>query len=338
MKISPLASGGTPGANLGSVTTSQGNPERLAAAKAIAAGETPIKVTQEAYVDPQAQRIMDVKRLKMKTNASPERYEEAPLEALESAPADERAVSDTTEQATAAIEDTKPLSPQFAALAKQRRALQVKERELADREKALVSTPANDGSADLVSRIKSEPLRVLQEHGVTYDQLTEAIIANQSSNPEIQQLRDELKALKAGVDKTLSDKDVQAEQAVLAEMRKEAQSLAASGEAYEMVRETNSLPEVMDLIYRTYKSSGEVLEVSDALQLVEDHLINESLKIANINKVKGRLTPTQALAQQNKQPQVPQKGMKTLTNRDTSSVPLSAKARAMMAFHGNLKK
>ena len=120
----------------------------------------------------------------------------------------------------------------------------------------------------------------MQEHGVTYDQLTEAILGNQV-NPDILAMRQEIKALKEGVDKTLTDRDTQAEQAALAEMRKEAVLLAKSGDDYELCARREVLADVMELIKRTYKSTGEILDVSEAMGLVEEELTNESLKLAS---------------------------------------------------------
>lgn len=340
MKISPVAQGsGVPGQNLTADIGRTASPDKMARAKAIARGENPITVSEsDTPVDPQVKRAQEsIRKIKMKTNASPDRFNplaEPIQEPSEDPQTPESAISDPSAQVNEA-EDTKPLSPQFAALAKQRRALQVKERELAEREKALQAQPQS-GSDDLVARLKSEPLRVLQEHGVTYDQLTDAILSNQNvHNPEIQELKAEIKALKEGVDKSLSDRDAQAEQAVLAEMRREAVLLAKSGDTYEMVRETNSVPDVIQLIHRTYKQTGEVLDVSEAMQLVEDELINESLKIAKIKKVQSKLSP-QPEPQQIQQQQPRQ--MRTLTNRDSARTPMSRRERAIAAMTGTLKK
>jgi hypothetical protein len=87
----------------------------------------------------------------------------------------------------------------------------------------------------------------------------------------------------------------------------------------------------MTLIEKTYRETGEVLDVSEALQLVEDHLINESLRIASINKVQSKLQPQM-------KPQTMQPQMKTLTNKDNARVQETRKARALAAFHGQLKK
>ena len=270
-------------------------------------------------VEPQAS---NAPKLRMTTNVTPGDAR-APLDPQLSIP-------DNTE-AKPAVEVTEPLSPQFAALAKQRRALQ-QERQALEKEKAALASSATQADSIPLARLKSEPLSVLLESGVTYDQLTEAILANQNGiTPEIQALKAEIKALKEGVDKTFSDKDSQAEQQVLSEMRREATKLAGEGDDFEMIRGTNSVSKVMDLIERTYRKEGEVLDVREAMQLVEDEILAENLKIAGFKKVQSRLAPPATV-----QPQ--QRQMKTLTNRDTASVPLTPKQRALAAFYNQLKK
>lgn len=264
---------------------------------------------------------VDLRSLKMTTNATP-------LSGVPPA-AQELPISDTNEtQATP--EATQPLSPQFAELARRRRALQVKERALADREKALQAQSQGRDAVDL-ARLKSEPLNVLMEAGVTYDQLTEAILANQGSS-EIHALKAELAALKEGVDKKFVDRETQAEQQVLAEMRKEATLLTSQSKDFELVKETRSVPDVMRLIEQTYRQTGEVLDVRDALKLVEDELFKDAQRIIGIDKVKSQLSP------QNPAPMQQQPGMRTLTNKHTASVPMSARERALAAFYGTLKR
>lgn len=283
----------------------------------LADGGIPIPTTAEAPPS-MSQRIRSVR---MSTNATPGRED----------PADPLAIPHPSDPGAA--EATQPLSPQFAALAKQRRALQVKEREIADREKAL-SGQSTQGSGIDIARLKSDPLGVLLESGVTYEQLTEAVLANQGGS-QVRALEAKIAALEAGVDKKLTDRDAQQEQQALAEMRREALQLIAQGDTYELVRETQSMPHVMKLIERTYRETGEVLDVREALRLVEDELVKDSLKIANLQKVQSHLAPRPALKTD---AYPPQRQMRTLTNRDTAQVPMSPKARALAAFNGTLKR
>lgn len=245
----------------------------------------------------------------------------------------EPSIPDTTDTAPAADEATQPLSPQFAALAKQRRALQVKEREIADREKALQSQSSTQGAGIDVARLKSDPLGVLLEAGVTYEQLAEAVLSSQDSS-QLNALKAEISALKGDFDKKLTDRDAQAEQQVLAEMKREATALVAQGDDFELVRANNCIPDVMTLIERTYRETGEVLDVRDALKLVEDELFKDVQKLAGLNKVKAQFLPQQPAPA----PTQSHRPMRTLTNRDTASVPMSAKARALAAFNGTLRR
>jgi len=226
---------------------------------------------------------------------------------------------------------TEPISPQDAELAKQRRALQVKERALQDKEKALAAQLATKADGIDRARLKAETLKVLREEGITYDDLTAAILADQSGNaPDINALKAEIKE---ELRKDLAERDTQAKQQVLAEMQRNATQLAAEGETFELVRETRSIPHVMSLIERTYDETGEVLDVQEALQLVEAELIKDGLKLAGIKKVQSQFAPQPAPPpQQQRQPP------RTLTNRDTASVPMGRKERALAAFLGTLKK
>lgn len=336
MKISPVADGGgMPGQSIGAITSERISPERLASAKAVAMGQSPMRLVEsDTPVDPQVARINHRRSIKMKVQQSTNRIQDPQLDA----PVMPSAISSSNEEAV--IEATKPLSPQFAALAKQRRALDVRERAVLDREQALQNRPTTDGSNDLAAQLKSQPLRVLQEQGVLnpefYNSLTEFLVSGQSGiNPEIQALKEEIKALKEGVDKNFVDRDTAAEQQVLSEMRREADSLAKEGDAFELVRETRSVPKVIDLIHRIYKKSGEVLDVSEAMQLVEEELLKENLKIANFKKIQSQFQAPQ------QQPQIQQRQqpvMRTLTNRDTAQPPLDRRQRAMMAALGTLKR
>lgn len=269
---------------------------------------------------------LSLRSLKMNTNATPE-WQRPDIQAqVQELPPAQKLSNPTTNEGE--TEATQPLSPQFAALAKQRRALQVKERELAEKEKAL-SSP-QEGQIPL-ARLKSEPLKVLLESGVTYEQLTEQILANQG-NQEVYALKAEIEALKNGVDQKFKDRETQAEQQALMQMRQEAQRLIAQGDDFELVRETRNLPNVMKLIERTYRQSGEVLDVKEACKLVEDHLFNEAQRMAKLNKVQSQLIPQTPPPQMQRQPV-----MRTLTNRDTATVPMTAKQRALAAFYGTLK-
>ncbi len=285
---------------------------------------SPVSTSLSPGIDSQAARIESIRSLKMATNATPEQPQ-IPAQEVET-PVD---IVDN-DKSNAVVEATEPLSPQFAALAKQRRALQQERRAFEDQKKA--QEAASQGS-DVVTKanLKSQPLKTLLDAGVTYDQLTEEILANQDDS-KFNSIEAKIAAIEQGVDKKLLDRDAQAEQQVLAEMKREAESMIAGNDDFELVRETNSVPDVMKLIERTYRESGEVLDVSEALKLVEEELFKRNQKLIGLKKFQGLIKPSEPVAQQRPQ------GMRTLTNRDTASPPMTAKQRALAAFAGTLKK
>lgn len=294
-----------------------------------------ISAVTSASVGPEAQptsMAQKVRALRMTTNATPGYVPEA---APDPASNPSLTIPDAIEDKDGAVvEATEPLSPQIAAVARAKRALQVKEREIADREKAVLAKETAAGGWIDPARLKSDPLGVLLATGVTYEQLTEAVVNSSDANPKMQALEDKMRLMEEGFEKKLTDRETQAEQAALAEMRREAVLLSSQGEDFELVRETNSIPAVMTLIERTYRESGEVLDVRAALKLVEDELFTDSLKLANLKKIQSQFAPAAPVSQP---PQL-QRQMRTLTNRDTASVALSRKARALAAFNGTLKK
>jgi hypothetical protein len=334
MKISPIVGTGVPSAQVNGLEGS--NPTRIERAKQIASGQTPIE-EQIQTGNPQVDAL-NARRIKMKTQVSTNRQDLIEQPVVESLVEQSLDKLDTNEPAEV-VEETKPLSPQFAALAKAKRALQVKEREIAEREAALkTQNPA--GNEDLIAKLKSNPLGVMLENGVTYDQLTEAIIAQQSgATPEINALKAEMKALKEELSGQFTTRDQQAEQQVLADIKREAIQLA-KGEQFEAIREAKAENQVVELIHRTWKKTGEILDTQEAAELVENQLIDEALPFAKLSKVQKRLTPAQAAQVEAQLPsnKPGTKIMRTLTNRDTASPIMDKRARAIAAMQGTLKK
>jgi len=325
MKISPVV--GTP--TIPQTPNTGNSPEKLARLKAIAAGETPISVTP--VEEDKEERVPAQRVITMRTNRTVNRemqpIEEAPV-VDDKARETQTAISDDSVQANETAEATQPLSPQLAAMQKQRRALQVKERELAEREKAL-SGPTR---TELESRIKTSPLSVLQELGVTYDQLTQEILASQGGiTPEIQALKAEIAALKGDVDKKLTDRDAGAERAVLTEMANNIERLCSQGDDFEMIRSAKQQEEVLGRIYEHWQKTGQVRDELEVMNEVENELVEEALTYARSKKVQGKLTPTPPL-----QPQTT--GMKTLTNKDSARPTLDRKTRAILAAQGKLPR
>lgn len=347
MKISPVATG-APAPQTQDINIAGASVSRKEAAKAAFLGQAKVAESDTPINEQVAAARANIRKIKMRTNVSPDRPIETEVNQAEPGqensyaqnvtdqePAPDNGISHDSSDAEPVTEVTKPLSPQFAALARQRRALQLKEREIADRERALASSSPKE-SVDVLGRLKSNPLAVLQEAGVTYDQLTEAILAN-PSNPDLQAIRDELKATKEEFSKTLTERDAQTEREALAEMRRNTNRLVAEGDDFEMIRETGSQADVVKLIHQVYKSEGVVLDEAEAATLVEEQLLKEAEKIARIKKLQSRLAPAPSEPANQTQFNQPRQ-MTTLTNRDNARAVLSRRDRAIAAALGQLRR
>jgi Skp family chaperone for outer membrane proteins len=342
MKVTPIAGpgAGTPGVATNAQVGSSVSPDRRAAAITAALGQTAI-TKSDMPIDPQLERAQQsIKKIKMRTNVSPDRFNQEAQSLVDTAPP---TLTDPNAQAEPVVEATQPISPQFAALARQKRALQVKESEIAAREKALADGAGPSGT-DLVAKLKADPLSVLQEAGVTYEQLTEAILNNQNGiNPEMVALKAKIDALEKGFETKLTERDQQAKQQVLSEMQTQVNQLVGQGDDYQMIKAMGKQKDVVGLIERTWEKgwpekglpAGYVLDIEEAAKIVEDFYVEDILPIARLGKVQSKLTPAQEIAQT----QGPQRQqMRTLTNRDTARPVLDRRARAVAAAMGTLRR
>lgn len=332
MKVTPLA-----GSGIGAVTSGTGtvSPDKREAAKQAFLGQTRTAIApSDTPVDPTIQATeRNIRKIRMNTNASPDRIErELPVSEQESFEASTKSAIPDDGTQTVETEVTRPISPQFAELARQRRALQVKEREIAEKEKSL-SEKAATSEGIPKEQIKANPLKILMEAGVTYEQLTEAILADQSGiNPEVQALKAKIDALEKGVESKFTERDTRAEQNAVAQIHRDVEVLVAEGDDFELIRGKNYQRKVTDLIHKQWKATGKVLDVQEAATLIEEELYKEATQYASFKKVQSKLTP--AVETITEEPN----RLRTLTNRQTATPAVSARARALAAFNGTLKK
>lgn len=331
MKITPL--GGAPSVDIGSASTSRTNPEAISRAKAIAEGRDPgIRMSEsDTPIDPQVARIQK-RSIKMTTQVSPDRQPEENLDQTTGS-----VIPNTIEQVSE-VEATKPLSPQFAALAKQRRALQ-QERAAFERLKAEGQSQPGTNSPASIDRAKllEDPLSVLREAGVLndsfYNSLTEELL-NGQTNPaasQIATLKAEIESLKSGIDSKFTERDSQAEEQVKAEIKREAKQLVSSGDEYKYTRAMGKSDDVARLVHENWKKTGEVLETTEALSLIEAECKKDW------DNLQSRLGITQVQAPASNANQNRTQGMRTLTNRDTARPSPSRRERMIAAFEGRLK-
>lgn len=308
MKISPVQ--GTP--TIPQPSSTGLSPDKIARLKSIAQGG-------DGGV-PQEQKSQD-KKIRMNVNKTPEPVVNASQNEQTTS---ESVISDNDVQTKPTPEAIQQVSPEVAALAKRRRALQVKERELADKEKSLLATGQSENQ--LKTRAKSDALGVLQELGITYDQLTNELLGKQG-NGDIDALKSEITSLKKTIDDKFTEKDIAQEQAVYSHMRKNVDKISSSSDEYRFIRESKSQDQVMELIKRTWDEDGEVLEEEEAMGVIEAELREDAKRYAKLIGEVDAPPPAQPAKQQ-------QTGIKTLTNKDSARPLMTRRQRAIAAALG----
>ncbi len=285
-----------------------------------------------------------------------------PKPKLEDAIKPETSEVQSTEQNSQPKEDPE-ISRQYAQLARQEKALRAKalqqEQTLKAREAALAAKEAEltgrqPDPSKYVSRdqLRQEALRLIDLGEIPYDEITNRALNSTPTDPrmeatisQLKQQIDELKQQTELAKKSQADQQTQAYQAAVKQITTDVKKLVFTDPNFETIKATNSVKDVVELIEETFKSDGYVMSVEDAANEVENYLIDEAMKITQIDKIKKRLgqnaqsakpsAPTQSQVSQ--EPQQQQPTMRTLTNSVNSSRKLSAKERAVLAFKGELK-
>lgn len=253
------------------------------------------------------------------------------------------------------------ISSQFAQLARQTKAFRAQqaaakaEQTAFKAEQAAFKAEQERVKAEMHSqyvpkeRITKETLKVLQEQGLTAEQITNMVL-NQPDPAEtqrqsvIEELRAEIQSLKDGQEstkKSFEDQQRQSYTQAVNMIRNEVSQLVDADANFETIKATNSVEDVVELITKTFETEQRMLTVQEAADAVEEYLVEEALKIAKLNKIQQRLKPTTAPAKAAAASPLagaPKTATKTLTSSMNNSRPLTAKERAILAFKGELKQ
>lgn len=257
------------------------------------------------------------------------------------------------------------LSRQFAQLAKQERQLRfkVQQQELAlkAREDAIKAKEDAYTSKDqeyaqkYIQRdfLKNNPLQALAEAEVSYDDLTQQILNSQTQQDPrllatISKLEAKIESLQKATDEFKSSRvsDTEAQRvAAVKQITADVAKLVESDPNYETIKHTKSQKDVVELIERTFDEDGVLLSVEEAANEIENYILEEAVKLSRLGKVSKRALasvsssqPSEAPAVTSTQPKAQAAPtMKTLTNANASTRPLTIRERAMLAFEGKLK-
>lgn len=258
---------------------------------------------------------------------------------------------------TLSVADTKPahdpMGAKYAALAKQQKAIRQQQVELKEQRKAFEADRQSiEQSKQWKQRLTQDPYSVMLEAGLTADQVASLML--QQPDPEEQkysQLQQELKMIKDTQEQSKQEAlRIQQQQYTdaVGQIRSDVESLVGSDESYETIKTMGATEAVVALIEETYHKDKRLMTIDEAALEVEEYLVEEAYKIAQIKKIRAKFNPAPDAEQ------VPQKQLNsqrtlqqqprqitTLSNHalGASAQPLTNKARrerAILAFQGKL--
>ena len=226
------------------------------------------------------------------------------------------------------------LSPQFSALAKRERAILKRHQELKALEQSFSEREQRLKSfEELKARAKENPLKFIEESGLTYDEITQKVLGqnnstNQASPQEssLNEVRDQMRQFmeeQRARDERLKLETETQTKAQLEETIENFKSdlnefIDQNLETYELTKQFNAQNLVFDTIEAHYEKTGKVLAMQEAADLVEKYLEDEAERLSKTKKFSSKFlnkpssdTQRQELSQST-QP-------KTLTNQATSS-------------------
>jgi hypothetical protein len=256
---------------------------------------------------------------------------------LDAAP-EEGTTESTQEQPspTAQTEEDKRFAAKFAALSRREKAVKERERQIEKRlkdleERTAVKPEPKVEEEPLKLRALKKPFETLKELGLDYETLTKIALNEGQLTPEIQMqiLREELdnkyraeldqikKQLSDKEQKEASDRDTQTIGGFKREIGETIRAKAADFELLSVEGE-DGIEMVFSAINNHYEETGEVIEINEAAEAVENQLLNEAKKRIELNKIKklmGASQVTQPPAKEVKKPSV------TLSNQQSQVQP-----------------
>lgn len=201
-----------------------------------------------------------------------------------------------TPKAEAAPDDER-LRKGFSALSKKEKALRQKEQQLKTLEEQVRKAET------LRQKAKDNPLEVLNEYGVTYEQLTDYILGNEKPAPspedKIRAIEERLERERQEAAEARSRAEQEAIERKIDQFKNHIlkPSLQANADKYELInsRGDEGAELVFDVIEEYHKTHSQVLPWHVAADHVEQHLEQEGRKLLQLRKF--RVSEGQSTAQ-----------------------------------------
>lgn len=228
------------------------------------------------------------------------------------------------------------ISSKFGALAKKEKAILKLKQDLSLREKDVQDKYSKYQEFETKkTQAKSNPslaLKMLEEMGLSYEDLTNAVLNDGKPTPEMQvkSVKDELEEFKKQLQKdkeeeerTQKERQEQEYSKAIEEFKTKINSFVENKDEYELINAYGQQELIYSTVEQHFDETKNVLSIKEASDLVEKYLEGEVDKALKLKKMQSKLAPKQPEEPKSKEPSFMKSGLepKSLSNEITSSVP-----------------
>lgn len=193
----------------------------------------------------------------------------------------------------------------FAALSRKEKALRQRETQLNQQmqqiEQRLKQMEEQSKQVEsykqIPDRLRKEPLKVLEESGLKFEQLAEMVLNDGKPTQDMVLNEYEKKVMSRmeELEKKLAEKEAKEEQAkydqAISQFQGQLSDFITQTADYELIRANDSADLVFNVIEEHFNETGEILSNKEACDAVEEYLLEEAKKLVDREKVKKLLQP-----------------------------------------------
>lgn len=201
--------------------------------------------------------------------------------------------ADTNRAADTKAPEAVTLSPQLTALARREQKLQAQLLDFQTKQSEFEAKQADFiPKSELQTKVRQKTSETLKEVlGVTYDELTQLILAEQNGVDTKDAAIQELSAKIDKMESSQTEAQKKQTEAVINNYRTEIGRLVDSNDEYETIKARGAQDFVLQHILDTFNDpeDGAILTIEEAAKDIEEALFNEALELTKLKKVQAKL-------------------------------------------------
>jgi hypothetical protein len=193
----------------------------------------------------------------------------------------------------------------FAALSRKEKAIRQREAQVSQQmqelQQRLVQLEQQgkelESYKSIPDRLKKEPFKVLQEQGLSFEQLAEMVLNDGKPTQDMIMSEYEKKIMSKmeDLERKLAEKEAKEQEqrydAAIEQFQGQLTDFINQNEDYDLIRANDAVDLVFQVIEQHHTETGEILSNKEASDAVEEYLLEEAKKLVDREKVKKLLQP-----------------------------------------------